>query len=406
MTRKELGSLTKEPPLRVLDATIQAITPGMTYARLRRLADSDPRMHVDAPGLLRQRFLLLDQEARIQYDEFLSLIETERNFSPRVRKVMYFVWTYRDSRLRRFVTERIADKSGRWRAEQILNKSNAKFFEQWLAPSSARKTRSNFEYFLVEAGLFRPKDQSIHLELRDGWILDGMRVAAQHELSRTRRRSMTHAPAEFLIANGWQGLANATAEELRRLGGDTLAAEEPLEDEGIRLSPTTLSRGRDWRPSRPWSGTRRPTTSTVDWVVRERANAIHQRLEQIMANAARAQGYAPLNNAHIDMFFRTPGGFVLAEMKSCRTQNFHAQVRRGVSQLLEYHYLYGKELGESVTRVLVVETCPTPDKHWLLSYLGDLGITLAWKESRADRLVTTGSIPSPLAGIVHLAVRP
>jgi hypothetical protein len=401
MAPRELGSLTKEPPLKTLDATIEAISPGMTYDRLRQRARSDPRSHVDAPGLLRQRFLLLDKDGRIQYDEFLSLAEAEGLTSPRVRKVMYFVWAYRDARLRRFVTERIADRSGRWRATQILNKNNASFFEQWLAPSSAKKTRSNFEYFLVEAGILDLKDRFIHLELEDGWLTDAMRVAAQHEPDLRDQRSMTHAPAEFLIARGWHGLANATADDLRGLPPSPSVEVEPFEDDGISVSPARLSAGRKWKPYKPRAISGRMVTAMIDGVALERANAAHKKLEQILADAARARGCEPHRNDHVDVYFMTRAGMVLAEVKSSRARNLHAQVRRGISQLLEYHYLYRAMLGSKVTRLLVIETCPAPDKRWLVDYLDAFGITLAWKELRMDRLLTTSSIPSSLAGIVH-----
>src|SRR5580692_6588467 len=141
MRSKEYGTLTKEPPLATLDATIRAITPSMPYAGL--LAHSKANTHRDAPSLLKRRFLRVSRSGVISYDYFLSLLATHPLESPFVRKVMYFLWAYRDERIRSFICERIADQSGRWRVPQLLNKANSKVFERWLQPSTARKARSN-----------------------------------------------------------------------------------------------------------------------------------------------------------------------------------------------------------------------------------------------------------------------
>ena len=90
----------------------------------------------------------------------------------------------------------------------------------------------------------------------------------------------------------------------------------------------------------------------------------------------------------------------LAEMKSCHTRNLHSQVRRGSSQLLEYRFVYRDILGRQPTLVLVIETSPPGTKMWLVDCLSSLEITLAWKESRTNRLVTTASIRPALEGVV------
>ena len=152
MAGGEHASLTKEFPLSTSDATIAAITPNMPYSDLREFARRNT--NVDAPGLLKKRILLLQNDGTIAYDQYLSLVGTEGAGSTLVRKVMYFTWAYRDDRLRRFICEVVANESGRWRISELERKSNASFFEEFLQEGPARKARSNIEYFLVEAGIF------------------------------------------------------------------------------------------------------------------------------------------------------------------------------------------------------------------------------------------------------------
>src|SRR5262249_27848332 len=148
VTRSELGSLTKEVPLKKVDQTITAITPGMNYKALLEFARNNT--NGNAPGLLSKRFLLIRQDGRIIYDEFLSLVAQFGIDSPIVRNVMLFVWAYRDERIREFILTKVADQQGKWSLGRIRNKTNAKFFETWYSKGPSAKARSNFEYFLVE----------------------------------------------------------------------------------------------------------------------------------------------------------------------------------------------------------------------------------------------------------------
>jgi hypothetical protein len=123
-------------------------------------------------------------------------------------------------------------------------------------------------------------------------------------------------------------------------------------------------------------------------------------LERIVNAAALGVGRSPQFNENMDLFFETPDGWVIAEMKSCRPTNVHAQVRRGVSQLLEYAFVYRDDVGENPTRLLVLESEPPEPKRWIADYLASLGILLAWKVSGEDRIETTMEIPPALRGII------
>lgn len=400
MRASEVGSLTKETPLEKLDQTIEAVTPGMAYSQLLDFARR--HTHRDAPGLVRKRFLLVDPQDIVRYDRFLSLANAERMQSPRVRKVMYFVWAFRDERLRRFICEVVANAAGKWRIAELTKKSNAEFFRHWFSKPSTTpaKARSNIEFFLAEAGIYDAAARAIHLELEDGWLTEAMQVAAQHETSVGRRRAMTGAPVEFLIASGWHGLANATVDELRAVSPSGTSDTEPLEDDQIDVDPAAALRGRPWTDREPGTSGRPPRQVFTNEVARERATRAHLAIERITAAAARVRGYEPRSTDNIDMYFQTEAATVLAEMKSCHEKNLHAQVRRGVSQLLEYRYTSRNILREQVTLLLVIETRPSREKDWLVDCLRSLGIVLAWKDPGGSRLLTTTAIPRSLTGVV------
>ncbi len=394
--RAGAGSITKEFPLRALDRTIQAVRPGMTYQQLREVAG---RITSDAiPALLANRWLRLRDDGTIVFDQFLSLADSEGLDSPRIRKIMYFVWMFREPRLRRFVCEVVSGRDGHWRVSNLVRKSNSAFFEEFFGTEAAVKARSNFEQFCLEAGIFDRAAGAIHLEINDGWLTDAMSVAAQHVRNPAVRRSMVNAPAEYLISNGWNALANATVEELRGFSGTVLAETEPLEDEEIRNRG--VSQSRPWNRTRPTHSGRRSATIVVDMVARERANSAHFMLEQITAAAARASGYDPQYNDQIDIHFAVTGGQVLTEIKSCHAGNIHSQVRKGISQLLEYEFVYRFILGEVVMRLLVTEIRPAGEEAWLLDYLESLHILLAWKEPGESRLVTCMAIPPALTAVL------
>jgi hypothetical protein len=171
---------------------------------------------------------------------------------------------------------------------------------------------------------------------------------------------------------------------------------EPLEDKAISLPATSESR--IWNRQAPRYSSLQPTPTFIDLVTRERASSAHYLLEQLTAKTVRSQGYKSLYNDHIDMQFSIPHGHVLAEMKSCHHGNLHSQVGRGISQLLEYQFIYRESPGKNVVPVLIIETQPTRKHRWLIEYTKSIGILLAWKAG--SRLATTSNIPVALNGIV------
>jgi len=397
---RSVGSLTKEFPLAEVDRTIALVQDGMQYSTFRDMAER--HTHVDIPAIVVHRFLQ-QREGVLVRDRFLALAESEGLESRRIRKIMYATWALRDFRLRRFILEIVADRNGRWRPAELTRKANARFFEEFFTFGTAPKARSNIEYFLVEAGIFDPGQGAVHLELDDGWLADAVQVAAQGDENPSVRRAMTNDPIGYIIAHGMNGLANATVDELREISLAVVPEVESIEDDEIGPLWPSRRPSRRWNRRQPSAAARRSTTAQINLVARERANRSHHLLERLMAEAARSKGLEPRYNDSVDMFFSSPAGTVLAEMKSCRRTNLHSQVRRGVSQLLEYEYVYAETLGDDVVKVLVLELRPVRDQSWLVEFLEHLGIVVAWIATDGTRLETGANVPPALEGIVHVA---
>lgn len=72
------------------------------------------------------------------------------------------------------------------------------------------------------------------------------------------------------------------------------------------------------------------------------------------------------------------------EIKSCTFDSIRSQVRRGVSQLLEYAYLYRKQIVNPIL-CMVLERKPRGATEWLIDYVdSQLGICLIWKQDQAE----------------------
>jgi len=91
---------------------------------------------------------------------------------------------------------------------------------------------------------------------------------------------------------------------------------------------------------------------------------------------------------------------IVSEIKSCTGRTFHSQVRRGVSQLLEYRWTHRATVPADATLVLLVETEPPKKKRWLIEYLRSIGIHLVWKQHGSEALVMEGTVPVALTKLV------
>jgi len=315
---------------------------------------------------------------------------------------MYLTWAFRDYRIRRFILERVCDKNGLWRPRQLLLKANSSFFEEFFNDNTTAKVRSNIEFFFVEAGILDRNDNAIHLELDDGWLVDAIQVAAQHEPNLAIRRRMQSDPIDFLIANGWHGLANATAEQLRAIRDATVPSLGPAMDEVLDQNAPPVAIGRDWNRPPPNPTAVHSASIQSNPVAMERANVSHHRIEKLLAALTRKAGFAPKYNENIDLYFKAKNKHVIAEVKSCYELNLHAQFRRGVAQLFEYEFLYQKILGEDVVKLLVLEMRPSERLEWLIDFAKHLEITIAWLSEDGLALESSMDIPESLMQIVAI----
>jgi hypothetical protein len=407
----EPGSLTKEPPHSRFEATIRLITPGMTMQQLREAAAAEEkrataagvpkeeRPHTAIPGLLENRFLRVENGV-IVYDRLLALVAEHGVESEVVRRAMYLVWAWRDERIRRFVVEQIADKNGRWSAARATDKKRLAFFEEFFGADGAKKSRSNYEFFLVGTGIL-PSAGGVNLRPVEGWLPEAMLVAAQHEPNAGIRAGMLHDPVGTLFALGLNGLADLTESDRGGIHIEGSGTPEEESDELIPAPPPTGGDTKEWKDRTP--GTSPPATSTKtvasNAVALERANSSHLALERILAKVMNAAGQKPLYTSSIDMLC-AGSSTVVGEIKSCTARNFHSQVRRGVSQLLEYRWLYRDALPKDVQLMLLVEIEPPHKKRWLIEYAKSLGIALVWKQSGSEILVMEAPVPSYLAKLV------
>lgn len=138
----------------------------------------------------------------------------------------------------------------------------------------------------------------------------------------------------------------------------------------------------------------------VDTQKLERANQIHWRLIDAKSSFLTSIGLTPKEHVQIDLFSENSNDFIFYEMKSVNDQssNLLAQLRKAVSQLYEYRYIYGQPLA----RLCIVTNKGIPSKEkWLLDYLAkDRSIAYEWTEdfqnfqSNNDSKILTGCFSS------------
>jgi hypothetical protein len=136
--------------------------------------------------------------------------------------------------------------------------------------------------------------------------------------------------------------------------------------------------------TRTWASARDRKAPSSDPVAKERANMQHWLLEKSIVDLCLANHIVPLTNRHIDLCIRSKPTSVIFEMKSCALLDIASPVRRAVCQLLEYRYLYSKELGSSAKLCIVSERRPRASYEWLMHYLEHLAIGLIWRNDGDD----------------------
>jgi hypothetical protein len=322
-------------------------------------------------------------------DKLVDLVHEEGRITQRVRMVMYFLFMFRDKRYRTFLCEVVGKNGGRWDTS-VFRKHRTSYFPY----AGGHKAFTNLRQFLFQIGVLRESDFTVQMPELQGWFPAAVEVAAQSLKDDSARKSFLANPYGFVIRYKINGLLNATPDELAGLEiavpyGE---AEDPLIPVDLEVGPEEM----DTSNFKEWD--RLPPAQRVgqdkyevrnDPAALERANYQHYLLEKIIVGLCKQQNMTTQTNRHIDLVATSGATSILFEMKSCTDAGVKSQLRRAVSQLLEYRYLYQRKLCKDVRLCVVVERRPRKSAQWLLGYLTHLGIGLIWKNDRDDRLNCT-----------------
>lgn len=107
----------------------------------------------------------------------------------------------------------------------------------------------------------------------------------------------------------------------------------------------------------------------------DRANNIHIKLVNLVADRIRSSGGIPKSNQFIDLATTLSQDYIF-EMKSTTVVNVRSQIRKGISQLYEYRYLENKP---NASLILVVQGPLIGANSWMLDYIeNDRNIHFVW----------------------------
>ena len=122
--------------------------------------------------------------------------------------------------------------------------------------------------------------------------------------------------------------------------------------------------------------TKETITVIVDEAKRERANAEHRKLINLVASRVRRAGAIPKTNQFIDLAALVIERPYIFEMKSITKEDAQSQICDGLSQLYEYRYL--QNVSEAILVLVVSTALPKPDA-WMHEYLEkDRQIRFLW----------------------------
>lgn len=180
-----------------------------------------------------------------------------------------------------------------------------------------------------------------------------------------------------------------TSIEADLINDETLGIAAPLHE----YSRNTLNKKRNY--------VSRLANPEETQILREKANAQHRIIVQLLVDKLVSKNIKPFSNTFIDLCCEKPEK-ILFEVKSCNVDNQLNQVRKAVSQLYEYRYRHNN-LHEA-RLVLALEQKPSGSLEWLLDYLvQDRQILLCWLEGEQN-LVTTSDCFKDLDGIVDYSI--
>lgn len=326
-----------------------------------------------------KRYLLLHNGTAVK-DRLIALIQEDGELSLRVKMAMYFLFMLRDSRCRSFVCNQLQSGSGLW-TDASLQLRNANLPE--FGGPSAPKAYTNLRTFLVQIGLIDANFRLLKFPDLSEWFSDAVEIAAQHIKDPLLKQRFLDSPIGVLAEYGSLGIINL---EQRRIleyqiqfpsfETDTLLPNYEAEEGAVVFDSSSF---RTWNRSTP---IKRSNLSAKEIyqnpALLERAHEQHFLLEKMMAEICKSEGFSIHETPFIDMFARKDVS-VIFEMKSCTQSSTRSQIRRGISQLFEYSYLYRQEI-PNVYLCLVLERKPRAKTGWLIDYVESLSINLIWKK--------------------------
>jgi hypothetical protein len=377
------SSLTKYIWLKAHYDVLRSIKSDTTLEALR--ANFDP----DVVATARKRYLI-EEDGLVRRDKLIDLIQEEGIFTLRVKMVMYFLFLFRDPRYRKFVCEKVAGTDGRWDASIFHSETGSSFRDV-----GGIKAFTNLRQLLVQAELLEEGSFAVKaFPALDLWLPDAIEIAAAHIPNQVARQAFLSSPQAFLIKYGLQGLLNTTAKQLAKVGmqsvyeesADQLPVYPPNNTEVAATSPGFKT----WKKSTPEKKKDlQPAEILSNPALLERANGQHFLLERMMAEMCKNDGHTPKFNAYIDLFIESDAGTVLFEMKSCTISSTRSQIRRAISQVFEYSYIYRDKLKPEVQKCIVVERKPRDNDRWLIKYVEFLGVGLVWKHDDTEKFGCT-----------------
>lgn len=175
-----------------------------------------------------------------------------------------------------------------------------------------------------------------------------------------------------------------------QIGYEESADQLPVYDPSNSGATPTSPGFKTWKKtSPPKKNSLLPADVLSNPALLERANGQHFLLEKMMTEACKNDGHTPKYNAHIDLCIESGAGTLLFEMKSCTISSTRSQIRRAVSQVFEYTYIYRGNLKPEVQRCIVVERKPRGADRWLIEYVEFLGVGLVWKRDNSEEFGCT-----------------
>ena len=111
----------------------------------------------------------------------------------------------------------------------------------------------------------------------------------------------------------------------------------------------------------------------------EQANLVHWKLVNGKSEFLNSKSLKPFSNLHIDLYTQEKGSVIIYEMKSVNTKsNFLNQIRKAVSQIYEYRYVYN--IPDAILSIVTNQPVSKNEK-WILDYLAkDRLIAYEWTD--------------------------